>query len=172
LYFDRIPAIVLSAAPEAQVVIRSGAYILHDDGIYEQRSPLSRANNPTLPEDRLLLPAARAYGRVHSRPERALAIVEGGKRDYAYDEGLPVPLRYQTRDGEWRGLAPGGARAVNTNDHHTFVEVEPGSPLAVGDLVEFGLSHPCTIMDKWRWVPVTAGGRDRQRIVDVYRTWF
>ncbi len=47
-----------------------------------------------------------------------------------------------------------GAVTTKLNDQHGFVRIAPDSPLGVGDLVVFGLSHPCTMFDKWRLVPV------------------
>ena len=36
------------------------------------------------------------------------------------------------------------------NDQHAYVSVPVDSPLAVGDVVRLGISHPCTAIDKWR----------------------
>jgi D-serine deaminase-like pyridoxal phosphate-dependent protein len=38
-----------------------------------------------------------------------------------------------------------------------------------GDLVCFGISHPCTAFDKWRSIPVVD---DDYRIVDIMHTYF
>jgi D-serine deaminase-like pyridoxal phosphate-dependent protein len=46
--------------------------------------------------------------------------------------------------------------------------VTGGSP-AVGDLLRFGLSHPCTAFDKWRFIPVVD---DENVVVDVLHTYF
>ena len=39
----------------------------------------------------------------------------------------------------------------------------------VGDWVEFGISHPCTVFDKWPMIPVLD---ERDRVVDLIRTFF
>ena len=47
-------------------------------------------------------------------------------------------------------------------------EIDPTSPLAAGDLVGMGISHPCLVLDRWRVIPVVTGGR----VTDVVRTFF
>jgi D-serine deaminase-like pyridoxal phosphate-dependent protein len=54
------------------------------------------------------------------------------------------------------------------NDHHTYVAVA-SSPVGPGDLLRFGLSHPCTAFDKWRDIPVVD---DDHHVVDVLHTYF
>ena len=70
--------------PAVRVLLRSGAYIIHDDGFYRTISPLSRAGTP-------LRSAMHAWARVVSRPEPGLALLDAGKRDIPFDEGLPEP---------------------------------------------------------------------------------
>jgi D-serine deaminase-like pyridoxal phosphate-dependent protein len=55
------------------------------------------------------------------------------------------------------------------NDQHTYVEVEVDVEVEVGDLLRFGISHPCTAFDKWRHIPVVD---DEHRVVDVLHTYF
>jgi D-serine dehydratase len=40
------------------------------------------------------------------------------------------------------------------NDQHGYLQVNEEDDLGVGDLIGFGISHPCTTFDKWRllWV--------------------
>ena len=45
-------------------------------------------------------------------------------------------------------------RAVDINDQHAYLDVDADESLAVGDLVGFGISHPCTTYDKWRAIPI------------------
>jgi len=151
----------------ARFVLRSGAYVVHDHGYYRQNSPFDGAG---------LRPAARGLARVVSRPEPALALVDAGKRDFPYDEGLPQPLYAITGDGERMPLH--GAETTKLNDQHGFVSVPADSSLAVGDLVVFGLSHPCTMFDKWRIVPVVGSLDDgtfdpaTATVVDLVETRF
>jgi D-serine deaminase-like pyridoxal phosphate-dependent protein len=143
-----------------RVLLRSGAYLIHDDGFYSTISPLAR-NAGTIP----LRSAMHGWARVISRPEPELALLDGGKRDFPYDEGLPRPQL--TRGG---GAVPGGARVTALNDQHTFLR---DAQVSVGDIVRLGLSHPCTAFDKWNLIPVVSGADEAHpRVVDLVRTFF
>lgn len=158
-WFDLV-AEVLGGMPGATVLLRSGSTVTHDHGIYAERTPFTR-----IPGE--LRPALRVWAQVTSRPEPGLAILGAGKRDLPYDEGLPIPLRVH-RDGLPAELD--GWTLTRTNDQHAYLESAGGATeLAVGDVVELGLSHPCTSFDKWRAVPVID---DRQRVVEVLTTLF
>ncbi|MEV4638985.1 alanine racemase [Actinoplanes sp. NPDC049548] len=129
-----------------RAVLRSGASVTHDEGFYRERTPFNRE-----PGEGSLASALEMYAQVLSTPERGLAIVGMGKRDAPFDEGLPV-----TEAGE----------VTRMNDHHTYVH---GTSAAVGDVIRFGLSHPCTAFDKWRFIPVA---NDDDVVVDVLHTYF
>jgi len=43
------------------------------------------------------------------------------------------------------------------NDQHAYLrwdEADDALAPVVGERVGFGISHPCTTFDKWRWMPV------------------
>ncbi|MGW2146172.1 alanine racemase [Nonomuraea bangladeshensis] len=119
------------AAVQARILLRSGAYVTHDEGYYRERTPFTRIGGE-------LRPALEVWAYVLSVPEPGLAIVGMGKRDAPYDEGLPIP-RHE------------GATVLKVQDQHTLLRADG---LAPGDLVSFGISHPCTAFDKWRMLPV------------------
>ncbi|MFC5815248.1 alanine racemase [Nonomuraea harbinensis] len=121
-------------ATHAKVILRSGAYVTHDDGYYRERTPYNRIDGE-------LRPALEVWAHVLSTPEPGLAVVGMGKRDAPYDEGLPVPRR-------------GGVTVVKMQDQHTIVRADGLKP---GDLLAFGISHPCTAFDKWRELPLVDG---------------
>lgn len=159
-YFDRV-CDRLSGVP-ARLVLRSGCYLSHDSGFYDHLSPLGgRA-----PEGQRLVPALEAWGSVLSRPEPDLALLLLGKRDVSHDIDLPFPARVSGRDGlrEARGM-----QIVELNDQHAFLRLPADDPLAVGDLVGCGISHPCTAFDKWRLIPVVD---DDYTVVDAVHTFF
>ncbi|QVQ50096.1 alanine racemase [Spiractinospora alimapuensis] len=143
-------------------VVRSGCYLTHDDLMMERASPLR-----TGADDDPLRPALSCYARVLSIPEPGRALLGAGKRDVAYDIDLPV-VRAVLRDGE-RLPVSGGLRVVELNDHHAFVDLDGSVRLEVGDVVELGLSHPCTVFDKWPLIPVLDPDG---RVVDAVRTLF
>ncbi|PFG44971.1 D-serine deaminase-like pyridoxal phosphate-dependent protein [Georgenia soli] len=122
-------------------VIRSGAYLTHDHGFYTRLSPLGS------PEDGGLIPAAEVWSQVLSLPEPGLAILDSGRRDLPYDQDLPQPLALRRGDS----VQPiDGWRVTSLNDQHAFVSLPPDSDVQVGDLIQLGISHPCTLHDKWQ----------------------
>jgi D-serine dehydratase len=86
---------------------------------------------------------------VLSRPEPRLAICGLGMRDVSFDQGLPIALRAY-RDGEALAAAMADSKLVKLNDQHAFLDLPATSALTVGDVVEFGISHPCTCIDRYR----------------------
>jgi D-serine deaminase-like pyridoxal phosphate-dependent protein len=163
-YVDLVAEAFAEIAPlsrPVRTVVRSGCYVTHDHLSYERSSPLRSAA-----DDDPLRPALTCHARVLSCPEPGRALLGVGKRDVPFDLDLPVPLSVR-RDGS---VSPVDARAriVELNDHHGFCDHEPGL-LAVGDVVELGLSHPCTAFDKWPLIPVLDADA---RIVDAIRTVF
>lgn len=129
--------------PGVRTVLRSGCYLAHDDGLYHRTSPLP------------LRPALTVWSQVASRPEPGLALVTMGRRDVSFDAGLPVP----------RTLPRTTVTALA--DQHAFLRGDDA--VAVGDWLEFGISHPCTTFDRWQLIPVLA---DDGRVVEVVRTFF
>ncbi|MFC5676100.1 alanine racemase [Aeromicrobium endophyticum] len=145
--------------PRVDVVLRSGCYLTHDHGIYARTSPLlHQAPGP--------LPAVEVWGEVLSCPEPNLAVVGVGRRDVSTDAGLPIPIAVRrarvTRE-------PVGLQVTAVNDQHAFVAVSGGDELQVGDLVCFGVSHPCTTFDKWRLIPLIT---EDHEVIDAIRTYF
>lgn len=137
-----------------RTVLRSGCYLTHDDGLYRRTSPFTRAGAVNR-----LRPALSVWGQVCSRPEPDLALLTLGRRDVSFDQDLPVP----------RGVP--GATVTKLNDQHTFLRLASDASrlAAVGDWIEFGISHPCTVFDKWQVIPVLD---DEDRVVDLVRTFF
>jgi D-serine deaminase-like pyridoxal phosphate-dependent protein len=157
-WFDRVAARLAALPRDLRRVLRSGASVTHDDGFYRLRTPFRR-----VPEEGPLMAALEIWAQVLSTPEPGLAIAGVGKRDAPFDEGLPVPLEMR------RGTASFAVTASVTrlNDHHAYLVAEAGE-LAPGDLIRFGISHPCTAFDKWRHIPVID---DDRRVVDVLQTY-
>ncbi|MFF3127520.1 amino acid deaminase [Streptomyces sp. NPDC057908] len=157
--FTRIPEL---SGPVLKL-LRSGAYVSHDDGHYRHLTPFNR-----VPEEGALQPAFRLWGQVVSRPSPEQAFLNAGKRDAAYD--LDLPQAQVVRSGRDGTVRPATGVAVSgLSDQHTWVRTEPGAELEVGDWVGMGLSHPCTSFDKWQLIPlVEADGT----VTDYIRTFF
>ncbi|WP_229072467.1 alanine racemase [Actinoplanes sp. DH11] len=160
-WFDRVTDRLTRLAAQARLVLRSGATVTHDDGFYRERTPFVR-----VPGEGPLAAALEIWAQVISTPEPGLAIAGMGKRDAPFDEGLPVPLEVRGADGTVRPTD--GIVVTKLNDHHTYLAVD-AADLVPGDLIRFGISHPCTAFDKWRTIPVVDEDR---RVVDVLETYF
>lgn len=152
------------AAP-VRVVLRSGCYLTHDHGDYAAAFSDPTGWRPG--EQPALRAAMELWAVVASRPEPDLAIIGFGRRDASFDAGMPVPLT--RRRGEDSHDLRGLATVEHLNDQHAFVRLRSPDVLAVGDLVGFGISHPCTSFDKWRLIPVVD---DEYAVVDAVRTFF
>jgi D-serine deaminase-like pyridoxal phosphate-dependent protein len=143
--------------PNVTVVLRSGCYVTHDHGFYDRVSPAALE----------LVPALELWASVLSRPEPGLALLGFGKRDAPFDAGLPVPRVVRDRSGVLR--AADAMTVVRLNDQHAYLELSPSDPLAPGDLVACGVSHPCLAFDKW---PLVAVVDDAYNVVEAIRTYF
>ncbi|GAA1777210.1 amino acid deaminase [Leucobacter iarius] len=163
-FFDAaIDGLVAGGLEPARVVLRSGAYVTHDDGFYRRMTPRSRGAADA-PE---LRAALTLWAPVLSRPEPGLALLLCGRRDVGFDQGLPKVRGARNRDGS--DARPLEGTITQLADQHAFLEVADDADLAVGDLVELGISHPCTTVDRWGSIPIL--DRDH-RIVEVIRTRF
>ncbi|MER5617646.1 amino acid deaminase [Streptomyces sp. NPDC002215] len=157
--FARIPEL---SAPVLKL-LRSGAYVSHDDGHYRHLTPFNR-----VPEEGELQPAFRLWAQVVSRPSAEQAFLNAGKRDAAYDLDLPEAQVVRSgRDGSVRPAT--GISVTGLSDQHAWVRTEPGAELEVGDWVGMGLSHPCTSFDKWQLIPLVAADGT---VTDYIRTFF
>ncbi|GAA2441437.1 amino acid deaminase [Actinomadura vinacea] len=160
-FFDQVVDVL--GGLDGHLLLRSGAYIAHDDGFYRQISPFARLRFG----DERLRSAIHGWARVVSRPEAELALLDAGKRDLPFDEGFPEPQFVRGLPGA--GPAA-GARVTALNDQHAFLR---GADVDVGDVVRLGLSHPCTAFDKWTLIPVVDdASAERPVVVDFVRTWF
>jgi D-serine dehydratase len=161
----------LSGDAGAQVVLRPGCYISHDDGLYRVAQERILARNPVAPTfGEALQPALRIWAAVQSIPDAEMAVVAMGKRDVAFDAGLPRPATV-FRPG--RDIAPAEAPAhwavTGLMDQHAYLAIAPGDEIAIGDLLAFDISHPCLTFDKWRRLLVVD---DDFTCIDVVQTFF
>ncbi len=130
-------------------VLRPGSYVVHDHGIYKDAQCCVLDRRGDLHEG--LRPALEVWAHVQSLPEPGLAIIALGKRDVAYDAGLPMPLiRYREGVVPAEGDDISDCRVTAVMDQHAFMTIAPGVQLRIGDIISFGTSHPCLTFDKWR----------------------
>ncbi|MFF7532268.1 amino acid deaminase [Streptomyces bobili] len=163
-WFDAV-ADVFAGIPELSLpvlkLLRSGAYVSHDDGHYRRITPFNR-----VPGEGALEPAFRLWAQVVSRPSAEQAFVNAGKRDAAYDLDLPFAQAVR-RDGVERAAT--GIEVSALSDQHAWLRTAPDADLEVGDWVGLGLSHPCTSFDKWQLIPLAEADGT---VVDYIRTFF
>lgn len=130
-------------------VLRPGSYVVHDHGIYKEAQCCVLDRRSDLHEG--LRPALEVWAHVQSLPEPGFAVIALGKRDVAYDAGLPMPLK-RYREGVLPAVGDdvSACKVTAVMDQHAFMTVAPGTELRVGDIISFGTSHPCLTFDKWR----------------------
>ena len=178
-YFDLVVKVFAAAglSRPTMTILRSGCYLTHDSLMYtlafenmKARAPEWAVRGPRSLQGPGFIPALEVWAYVQSRPERELVIAGLGKRDVSYDD-LPVPLTWFRPGGavEQPSALPDGHRTLRLNDQHCHLSVPPDSPLAVGDLVGFGISHPCLTFDKWRVLHIVAAD---YTVVESVRTYF
>jgi D-serine deaminase-like pyridoxal phosphate-dependent protein len=169
IYFSEVVDVLkapMKASLPVVTVLRSGAYITHDDGHYRRLTPLADAAGGA-EEASGFRPALSILGRVLSTPEPGLALLDFGKRDAPFDLGLPEP-HWLLRAADGTRVELAGASISSLADQHAFFRSGSEVSPAVGDIVSCGVSHPCTAFDKWQLIPVV----EDEHVVDLIRTFF
>lgn len=152
-------------------IVRPGCYLIHDTGIYQdaQQKVMSRADRNQGYACKLggdLQSALEVWAHVISRPEPGKIVIEMGKRDVAFDAGLPIPERAY-RNGH--SVSVEGFVSTTVMDQHTFIEIPHDSDVQVGDIMVFSTSHPCLTFDKWRYIAVSD---DNDQVMEWVATYF
>ncbi|HEY4214132.1 MAG TPA: amino acid deaminase [Steroidobacteraceae bacterium] len=172
-FFDRVSAKLSAAALNRTtlVLLRGGCYLTHDSVLYA-RSFEKLRNRASAEADMGagLLPALEVWAYVQSTPEPGLAIAAMGKRDVSFEE-MPMPLKWYRPGGEMSAPIPvgHGYSVSRLNDQHCYLNVPNNCELRVGDMVGFGISHPCLTFDKWRVLHLID---DTYRVTGSVRTYF
>jgi D-serine dehydratase len=155
-----------------EVVLRPGCYLTHDVGIYKKAQNEIFARNPIAKKmGEGLKPALQLWAYVQSIPEPDRAIIGLGKRDSAFDAGMPEPAKHYRPGNEApRDIASDEAWEIfGLMDQHAYLRIKPGDDLKVGDMIAFDISHPCLTFDKWRQVLVVDS---KYRVTEVIETFF
>lgn len=153
-----------------EIVLRPGCYLTHDVGSYRVAQAKILERNPIAREMHSgLVPAIHVWAYVHSIPEAEKAIVGLGRRDAAFDSGLPVPALH-FRPGEPNPhAAPENWLLSKMMDQHAYLKIAAGDDIRVGDMIGFDIAHPCLTFDKWRTLPIL--NSDFQ-VIDIAETFF
>ena len=153
------------------VVLRPGCYLTHDVGIYKAAQAQIATRNPIAKQMRSQLqPALQLWAYVQSIPEPERAIIALGKRDAAFDAGMPEPaLQFRPGESKTPTATPAHWEVTGMMDQHAYLRIAPGDNIRVGDMIAFDISHPCLTFDKWRHLPVIDSDYN---VVDIVQTFF
>jgi len=152
------------------VILRPGCYLTHDVGIYRAAQQQIQSRNPVARSmGSSLVPALQLWAYVQSVPEKEKAIIALGKRDAAFDAGLPVPALHYRPGRPKPAAAPAAWTLTHIMDQHAYLHIAEGDDIHVGDMIGFDISHPCLTFDKWRHLPVLDS---EYRVIDVVQTFF
>ncbi len=105
---------------------------------------------------------------VQSVPEPGRAVVNFGKRDSAFDAGLPQPVAHY-RHGQALPFKAGAVTSIGIMDQHCMLQLSEESQLAVGDILVFGTSHSCLTFDKWKTLLLVD---DNYQVLETLETGF
>ena len=168
VFFDRVATRLVgqNSVTSERIIIRSGCYLSHDDGVIDQLSPYGSASHIS---GDVFRAALEVWGVVLSRPEPSRVIVGIGKRDVSTDGMLPIAKKILRRGNAQPQDWVEGTRAVRVDDQHLYLNVAASDEVNVGDLIGFGISHPCTTFDKWRAIPIA---NDQYQVVAIANTKF
>src|SRR5215469_3481873 len=171
-WFDVVAEIFSKAKfqTEIEILLRSGCYLTHDAGVYRDAQLRMMKENPVA--QRMapgLVPSLHLWAYVQSVPEKNIAILGFGKRDAAFDLGLPIPALH-FRQGQPAPMpAPQEWKVTRMWDQHASMQIPDVADVRVGDLLGFDISHPCLTFDKWRYLPVVDA---KFNVVDIVETYF
>jgi D-serine dehydratase len=153
-----------------EIVLRPGCYLTHDVGAYRQAQARILEHNPIARQmSSGLLPALQVWAYVQSVPEAGKAIVGLGRRDAAFDSGLPVPAQHFRPGDAAPKAAPAHWKVTKLMDQHAYLRIDSEDDIRVGDMIGFDICHPCLTFDKWRTLPVL--NADFQ-VIDIVQTFF
>lgn len=155
---------------EIEVVLRPGCYLTHDVGSYRQAQKRILENNAVARKMHDgLLPALQVWAYVQSIPEPEKAIIGLGKRDAAFDSGLPSPAVHFRPGNTAPEAVPTHWALTKMMDQHAYLRIAAEDDLRVGDMIGFDICHPCLTFDKWRTLCVLD---PQYRVVDIIQTFF
>ncbi len=169
-FYDMVIARLLHAglSRPSRVITRSGCYLSHDSVSYRRFFADIVDRTPAAGQGGGLRPALEVWAYVQSRPQPDKVLLTMGKRDVSVDD-MPVAQAWFRPGENATREVPSGHRVVAHNDQHCHMMVPTDSPLTVGDMVGFGVSHPCLTFDKWQVICVVD---DAYNVVSAIRTFF
>lgn len=171
-WFDVVAEVFTGAGfgSSVEIVLRPGCYLTHDAGSYRRAlERMQRTNSVAAGLRPGLQTALHLWAYVQSVPEPHRAIVGMGRRDAAFDAGLPVPALHLRPGRQSPAPVPPHWTVSKMMDQHAYLEINPADDIRVGDMLAFDICHPCLTFDKWRTLPVVDS---RYQVIDIVQTFF
>ncbi|MBC2887024.1 alanine racemase [Ochrobactrum sp. CM-21-5] len=172
LFFDRVVAAWASHLQidgNLTIMLRSGAIFFHDHGVYERgiKQLDARRGFGETQASSAFRPALRLWAEVLSRPEPETVICGFGMRDVAIDQDFPKALTLYRNGQKYDVFAD--ATVQKLNDQHAFIQCAADADVTIGDVIEFGISHPCTCLDRHSLI---YGLDETATVINAYPTCF
>jgi D-serine dehydratase len=153
-----------------RIITRSGCYITHDSTSYRRFFSNIVDRTPEAAQSGGLLSAIEVWAYVQSRPQPDKVLLTAGARDIGTDPKPAAETWFRPNANMTAPQpVPPGHLVTGHNDQHTHLTVPVDSPLQVGDMVSFGVGHPCLTFDKWQVLVVVD---DDYNVVGAVRTFF
>jgi D-serine dehydratase len=151
-------------------VIRPGCYLIHDHGLCRSaQENIMLRSTAAAQTGGDLQSSLEIWAYVQSIPEPGYAIVGMGKRDVAFDAGLPIPVLHYRPGSETPLNASREWIVQSMMDQHAAMTFPVGDDVKVGDVIAFATSHPCLTFDKWQQMYVID---DNYVVIEVIHTCF
>lgn len=141
---------------KTKLIIRPGSYIAYGHGHYS--SVINKLDNrkKIIMNDKiykasdLFSPSLELWSYVISQQDTGKAILNFGKRDVSYDLGFPTPLAIYRNSKLIKKINQNDKiKIFKLMDQHAYIKYNYNFNLRVGDLLKFGVSHPCITIDNW-----------------------
>jgi D-serine dehydratase len=175
--FDLVASALATRSYSAQpdIWLRPGVAPTYDHVVYQERlAEMDQRQGFVLggqvqSAQAIFRPALALWAAVQSIPDGDVALVAAGIRDFPADAGYPTLLEIY-RQGSLAGqFAPGTHQMSRANDQHGFLPLTVGLDVRIGDVLKFGISHPCTAFDKWPVLFMIDAGNV---VTEAIRTYF
>ena len=157
VFFDMSARMLAASGLKRDIVrvIRPGCYLTHDHRQYRNAQQFMLERSPQLADLGRLEPALEVWAHVQSKPEPGMVIVSLGKRDISADLHPPLPIATFRKGIDQHPMpVPNGIEVEALYDQHAVLRHGCDWEVQVGDMVGFGISHPCTTFDKWKMLLV------------------
>jgi D-serine dehydratase len=155
--------------------LRPGVAPVYDDIVYQQRlGQIDKRNGfdldgqPVSATD-AFVPALALWTVVQSIPDGDTAVLAAGIRDFPIDAGYPTLLGHYRAGQQLNRFAAGAFSIAKANDQHAYLPLAGLTGIHIGDILKFGISHPCTTFDRWPMLFMVDG---EDRVVEVVKTYF